>query len=750
LVDSRDRPIGLVQIIAVSNNRRYGFARTDAAGAFTLDGLPPNIDFSYEAWSEDEVSVPTEVVHAKPLLLRARFKREMIEKAGGNASISARVVDRDGKAVADAELVLVETSDVGRGARKWDRFGKTDAEGWCRKPVGLEKGTTYHVIVKPGTVGVRASEEIRSDGAGPIEFAPIVVDRFREITGSIVDDQGKPISGATVLNRGNAAPLTSSSTDADGKFRLGGIPSGEAFLFADASGYRFQGTRVEPQNDGPTRLVLTRRDAPRPTTPALVDPPIPRQILADLALKLVTPDIEPILAGKDTNAQTELFEILARIDPQGAWAKVRSAEKPWDRDAARIAVFHAFLKSDPTTAGAILLTIKHPYYRLESWERLFDQTPADQVARRREILAGALTDARRPESDRWKVGFLAHNARRLTDLGEPDAARAIVNEVLAPAKALDDGIGRPGSMGDLADVLGRIDPAAAEAMIPKDAAERAKNDMRGAVAEGSAVLDPARAERLIGQFTHDSSEVYAVHTCRRMAGVDLPRARRLASLIKSDALRGYAYALMADTLAKADPVVANGLLDASSKAFADALARGQGGVWSSHSAAVMAASLLPVVARVCPDRLDEFAWRAVSLRWLPRSFNDLTMTMPDTSPIESMNQSGALALLLARYDRELARKVLTPTVDGFLAKPAGSEISWLRWRLILSALTQVDPILATEIASVIPDLKESDGRSIRQEARLKIARGLLESPEEIFEDARREIIDLEILLRENR
>ena len=207
---------------------------------------------------------------------------------------------------------------------------------------------------------------------------------------------------------------------------------------------------------------------------------------------------------------------------------------------------------------------------------------------------------------------------------------------------------------------------------------------------------------------------------------------------------------MAGALATANQDVANGLLDDSFRAFADSAIRGQGGVWSSHSAGVMAASLLPVVERVRPDRLDEFTWRVVSLRWQPRTVNDLTMTIPDTSRFDAMNQAAAMALCLLRYDRDLARQVLKPAVDGFLATPDGVEASWLQWRLILMTLAQVDPVRAAEVARLVPNVKESGKRTVRDQARLTVAKGLVEEPEEVLARSRMWIIDLEILLREDR
>ena len=234
-----------------------------------------------------------------------------------------------------------------------------------------------------------------------------------------------------------------------------------------------------------------------------------------------------------------------------------------------------------------------------------------------------------------------------------------------------------------------------------------------------------------------------------MAAVDLPRARRLVASIRVDALRAYVLGLMADTLTTADPGAATALLQDMARAVAVAVEGGTGGVWLGQGAAAMAATLLSVVARICPDRLDEFAWRAVALRWLPRTVADLTRTIPDSSRTESAHQSAALALSLAGFDRDLAAKILAPAVAEFLGTPAGDDISRLGWRLILMTLAQVDPERATRVTKTLPDLRESGGRGIRESARVVVAKALTRDLESTIADARRRIIDLEILLRED-
>jgi len=442
--------------------------------------------------------------------------------------------------------------------------------------------------------------------------------------------------------------------------------------------------------------------------------------------------------------------VLAQIDPDAAWEKIQAADPAWDRDAAKLPVFRAFLAASPDDARTMIPRIKTPYWRMHSYQELIDALPADQAGRKKEVLAEALLEARKLDDLSLRVGYLSQFARRLADLGETAAARKLADEVQSLFKPLDAINARHEGVRQLATVLGRIDLKAALALIPEGGDERARNDVIGAIAEAVAPTDPAAAEQLIGQFTHNSSEVFTVHVCRRMAPVDLPRARRMAAAIKSNGLRGYASGLMADALASTDLAAAAALLDDSYRAFADAAERGLGGTWAAQGAAVMAASLLPVAERVAPDRFSEFFWRAVSLRWQPRTINDLTMTIPDTSKAEAMRQGAALALYLVRYDRELARALLTPLVEQLLALPPETDALQYEWRLVLMALAQIEPRRAVEVVAAVPNLNEGPDRNIRDSARLTVATALAKDLDRVLDDARTRITDLEILLREDR
>jgi hypothetical protein len=347
------------------------------------------------------------------------------------------------------------------------------------------------------------------------------------------------------------------------------------------------------------------------------------------------------------------------------------------------------------------------------------------------------------------VHFVGQVAERLIDLTRGDQARRLLDEALPRAKEADAADPRRGHARGLIGSLARLDLDAALALIPAAGDERTINDLRGLVAQSIAARRPDEAERLIGQMTWNNSETYAVKACRRMATVDLPRARRIAGRIKSDVLRGFALGRMAEEIGSTDRSTARPLRAEAFVAFGQAMERGMGGVWGARSAAIMAAALLPGVERTDPDRLAEHIDRVLALRWYPRSALDLMMTWPDTSGPESMRSHAVLAAILARYDHDLARSIAGPIIDRLKKPLSGVENQHLDRYAVVPCLALADPEAAAELVEVIPDLKEEGVGQSRDMARPIVA-GALAAPESQFWTIiRRAFSDLEIVERED-
>ncbi len=477
--------------------------------------------------------------------------------------------------------------------------------------------------------------------------------------------------------------------------------------------------------------------------------PITREQALELAAKVLKPYADKILKPEsDPDARARVLEVLAGIDPAGAWRKCEAGEKPWDGNAVRIGVARQFIASRPDDAEAILPTITNKFWRQNLRIELVDALQAEARDRKLALLDEAVRDARQSSEVSRRIYHLAATAR-LIDLGRVDEARRVVEEALTSAKEVEANGPRRGGTRALIGCLARLDLKAAIALIPSQAGERTINDFRGLIAQAVAASHPSESERLIGAMSLNKSETYAVKACRRMATVDLPRARRIAGQIENEVLRGYALGAMAEAVGAADLATTRQLRAESSRTFNQAMGRGMGGVWDARSAAAMAAALLPGVERTDPDRLAEAVDRVLSLRWYPRSVSDLTMTQPDTSGVEAMRGDAALAAVLVRYDHDLARSIARPIIDRLRTPLGDVESRGLDRYAVLPTLALADPEGVTELVEVIPDLKEDGHGQSRDIARLIVA-GALAAPESQFWTIiRRSFFDLELVERED-
>ncbi len=247
------------------------------------------------------------------------------------------------------------------------------------------------------------------------------------------------------------------------------------------------------------------------------------------------------------------------------------------------------------------------------------------------------------------------------------------------------------------------------------------------MAQELAQVDSVAAERLLttlkepDQLARDLSRIgYAMALkdparARRLADRDLgkgPNARALPFA------RAHALGMIALATADADKAKAARFLKEASAALTILAAegrRGSAGV-EVQDAATVAAALLPVAERIDPSLVPEHFWRTVSFRPLSTP-GAVTAAMSDSM----------LALLLARYDRDLAMLVLQPILDrGPTAEDVGTTHT-------VEAMAAIDPARAVAIVESLPDdpdLKHKPFQNPKNRARGALAAFLAGLPDE--------------------
>ena len=139
-----------------------------------------------------------------------------------------------------------------------------------------------------------------------------------------------------------------------------------------------------------------------------------------------------------------------------------------------------------------------------------------------------------------------------------------------------------------------------------------------------------------------------------MAVVDLARARKIADAIVDPYKRADTYGLMALNLAELNPQRAKQLLSEAFDVLQKEVDAQEPYLMNWHSAGVIGGRLLPVAEAIDPKLVEEYLWRCISFRLPHREDPAKDTWRPELT--------ARLALLVARYDREVARMLLEPQV----------------------------------------------------------------------------------------
>lgn len=233
VIDDEERPVGGALVSLGARPRRT--AKTEADGSFAFDQLVGR-GYSVEARKDDAVAGPVTVrvtTKTEPVILRLRQA----------ATLEVTVIAADTrKPLAGAEV---------SGGDEGGPTAATGADGKARLR-GVAPGWRTVEAKAPGYArGVVLFEA--SGKAGATEKTTVELKRGAPVTGTVVDQAGKPVAGARVAPLDASSPWvgslerTSTDTDAKGKFAFDALPAGT---------FRFEGRHPQhaPGTSSPVTL----------------------------------------------------------------------------------------------------------------------------------------------------------------------------------------------------------------------------------------------------------------------------------------------------------------------------------------------------------------------------------------------------------------------------------------------------------------------------------------------------------------
>jgi protocatechuate 3,4-dioxygenase beta subunit len=702
-------------------------ATTGEDGRFLLEGIAPKATAWVEARGTDAGYAGPE-----PISIDARVSPVVLHLNRAElAPCRGRVVDSSGRPVAGASVEiqsLVSSRGVPVGAvpalLDADAPIVTGRDGDFLAPRGLPRGTRHRMAARAAGYAPARTEWMPSGAALDASLA-----RLRTIQGRVVDAQGRPLAGVGVFSALAPLPGNRAMTDGRGGFRLSEISKDDPFLFVEGTDIRFQGQMIDARGVEVT-LTVARRDDPARTTMHNLPPALPRDDELSLASRLLEPELAQGFADGTASDKVSTLELLARLDPGRALEKLAHpvGGPAFFEDGVRRRLARTIARTSLDEALAVVESIRTPEGRAWGFLMLADTLPDSERARKSGLLDQALLHGKSVREPAMRAALLGAIAERWFDLGQVDRAKDLLREGRSLAAALNSGESDSAyARGMVAEALAPIDLEPALALVRDLGNERDHDRHHGNIAHELGGRNPAGAERVLALMRQPRSrEKAAVKVCYRMAGVDLDRARRVALGIGDPYLRAHALGVMAQAPGRSnrDRAAALRLLDEAFTLLRQLAESDETRFAGQHTAAVVAAALLPVAERLAPDRLPEFFWRSIS--FLPPRFDSFESD-------DGGYASACLALLLARYDRTVARRIAEPVaarVRDMTVGPFGLE-----FRTLFAAAAAIDPRWAVTLLDGLPDDGPSKHVKYKSIARTEPVKWLARDPQRRWDAA---------------
>jgi Carboxypeptidase regulatory-like domain len=543
----------------------------------------------------------------------------------------------------------------------------------------------------------------------PLEGPP----RERTVAGRVIDREGQPVAGATVFQSGDSPVRTEAKTGADGRFQLNGVVVRPTFLFARKPGYRFGGLAVAPESADVT-LVIHRVDQPPRFVRKTLPSPLTRQEEVAIARRLLDPYAERVLKQGSQPERVRMLEALVRVEPERGLGLIQQKvfNTPFLNGMIAMQTAIGLMDESIDEALAVIEGLEDPTGKAIGFIEASHKLGAQNRAQALQVLDLALLNARSAkEPDGIRLVLMGRVAERFLDLGEMERGRAILREGEAIAKQLPKAGFVGYARGAFAEELVQIDLEAALALTNDLADSREFDRHHGNIAHELAGRDAAQSERVLAMVEDRlERDRYTVRVVYRMAPLDLARARRLAESVSDHCLKGFALGMMALRLSEAGKDSAREVLESAYESLERSAQMNQVDSNSIYNPTSIAAVLLPVAERVDPGLIDEYLWRSLAMR-PPNPWE----TNPGVG--RSAYADVLLAMMLARFDRSIARTLVEPLAGR--TGPAGAYFS-SRGELFAAAAV-IDPKWAAAIVEALPDDSDLNAQRPKNSGRLAVA-----------------------------
>lgn len=233
VVDERGTPVEGATVEADERNAYEGPVVTDETGRFEIE-LLADAPTEVSAWSS-EVGRATAI---------GRSGQEVTLRLEPAAAVELTLLDVDRQVVTDETIVIRHlASERLRDGLSRDPFARI---------VGLEPGRSEISVDYAGRLPLRLTVDLVR---GQVARLTLQLEAGESVEGRVVDASGAPQEGMDVYSPGVAA----STTDAQGRFSITGLPAGELQLIARGPAGRGEVTVTAPARGVELRLAPSFR-----------------------------------------------------------------------------------------------------------------------------------------------------------------------------------------------------------------------------------------------------------------------------------------------------------------------------------------------------------------------------------------------------------------------------------------------------------------------------------------------------------
>ncbi len=345
-----------------------------------------------------------------------------------------RTIDAAGQPIAAA---LIEVWQVGgeampprprRVAANEGHEIRTGADGWAaiafatpvKEATSRALATYICITAQAPSYLITRNDPINATQGEQFEIV-LTLRRLVTVEGRVVDQQGKPVAGATVFHTGNATPRTEATSDSDGRFRLAGLVEGKSPVFAEHPDFHFHGKLLDTSAKLHELKLLGKDQTPSPLHTL---PPVRGH---EEDLKLARQTIWPILeATKET--QTEwCFESCAPLEPWHAMDFVTKHLSKGDKNRFVGWTMPFLYAAEPDEALAALEALDWPEdFKAFGLINTAAQVPQLSREQKLDLLDRAAQHARATTDPTDRTYRLSQIAVGLFQLGKTQEAKEIV------------------------------------------------------------------------------------------------------------------------------------------------------------------------------------------------------------------------------------------------------------------------------------------------------------------------------------